>query len=145
MGKLFIRLINDNISSQFRSSKMMCYMPSVLLIKGKCPASLLMSYLHVERVQFKLSLDSLEVIYQLNYWKELNLRRQPFCVLTSAQSEKCIVSSLLSTQNMIFPRNWRNYSTMTCLLHYSPNLYNLATICLSVLQHLRNEVSWTGN
>ena len=42
-------------------------------------------------VQFKFSLDSLGENYQLNHWKELNLRRQPLSLLTSAQSE--IVSS----------------------------------------------------
>ena len=54
----------------------MCYQPSVFLIPRKCPGSLLMSDLYMETVQFKLSLDSLGEIY-LNYWKELNLRRQP--------------------------------------------------------------------
>ena len=44
----------------------------------------------MERVQFKLSLDSFEEIYQLNHWKELNLRRQPQSLLTTAQSGKCI-------------------------------------------------------
>ena len=37
----------------------LCYQPSVFLIQRKCPASLLMSYLYMETVQFKLSLDSL--------------------------------------------------------------------------------------
>ena len=73
----------------------MCYRPSVFLIQRKCPASLLMSYLYMETVQFKLTLDSLGEIYQLNHWKELNLRRQPLSLLTSAESGKCIVSSLL--------------------------------------------------
>ena len=60
VGKPFIRLIKDNISSQFRSSsKMMCYQPSVFFIRKKNPASLLMTYLCMETVQFKLSLDSL--------------------------------------------------------------------------------------
>ena len=36
----------------------MCYQPSVFLIQRKCPASLLMSYLYMETVQIKLSLDS---------------------------------------------------------------------------------------
>ncbi len=48
----------------------------------------------METVQFKLSLDSLGEIYQLNHWKELNLRRQPLSLLTSAQSGKRMVSSL---------------------------------------------------
>ena len=42
----------------------------------------------------KLSLDSLGEIYQLNHWKELNLRRQPLSLLTSVQGGKFIVSSL---------------------------------------------------
>ncbi len=45
----------------------MCYQPSVLLIQRKCPASLLMSYLYMETVEFKLSLDSLGETYQLNH------------------------------------------------------------------------------
>ena len=53
------------------------YQPSVFLIQRKCPASLIMRYPYMESVQFKLSLDSLGEIYQLNHWKELNLRRQP--------------------------------------------------------------------
>ena len=47
----------------------------------------------METVQFKLSLDSLGEIYQLNHWKELNLSRQPLSLLTSAQIGKRIVSS----------------------------------------------------
>ena len=83
----------------------MCYQPSVFLIQRKCPASQLMSYLYMETVQFKLSLESLGEIYQLNHWKELNFRRQPFSLLTSVQSGKRIVSSLLSSQKMIYPCN----------------------------------------
>ena len=51
VGKPFIRLIKDNISSQFRSSSK--DVPSVFLIQRKCPASLHMSYLYMETVQFK--------------------------------------------------------------------------------------------
>ena len=36
----------------------MCYKPSIFLIQRKCPTSLLMSYLYMETVQFKLTLDS---------------------------------------------------------------------------------------
>ena len=39
VGKPFIRLIKDNISSRFRSPQKMCYQPSVFLIQRKCPAS----------------------------------------------------------------------------------------------------------
>ena len=55
----------------------LCYQPSVFLIQRKCPASLLMSYLYIDTVQFKLSLDCLGEIYHLTHWKELNLRRLP--------------------------------------------------------------------
>ena len=103
VGKPFIRLIKDNISSRFRSPQKMCYQPSVFLIQRKCPASL--SYLYIDTVQFKLLLDSLGEIYQLNHWKELYLRRQPLSLLTSAPSGKCIVSSLLSSQKMLYPCN----------------------------------------
>ena len=82
----------------------MCYEPSVFLIQRKCPASPLMSYLYMEVVQFKLSLDSLGEISQLNHWKELNLRRQPLSLLTSAQSGKRIICSL-SSPKMIYPCN----------------------------------------
>ena len=98
VGKPFIRLIKDNISSRFRSPQRMCYQPSVFLIQRKCPASLLMSYLYMETVQFKLSFDSSGEIYQLNHWKELNLRRLPLSLLTSAQSGKRIISSLLAAK-----------------------------------------------
>ena len=57
-----------------------------------------MSYLCMGTVKFKLSLDSLGENYQLNQWKELDLKRQPFPLLTSAQSGKRIVSPLLSSQ-----------------------------------------------
>ena len=59
------------------------YQRSVFLIQRKCPASLLMSYLYMETVQFKPSLECLEEIYQLNHRKELDLRRQALPLLTS--------------------------------------------------------------
>ena len=105
----------------------MCYQPSVFLIQRKCPASLLMSYLYMETVQFKLSLDNLGEIYQLNYWKELNLRRQPLSLLTSAQSGKCIVSSkddIAMQLKELLPNDM--------LIALFPNLHKLATICLSI-------------
>ena len=51
------------------------YQLSVFLIQIRCPASVLMSYLYIVTAQFKLSLDSWGEIYQLNNWKERNLRR----------------------------------------------------------------------
>ena len=38
VGKPFIRLIKDNISSRFRPSQKMRYQPSVFFIQRKCPA-----------------------------------------------------------------------------------------------------------
>ena len=46
----------------------------------------------METVQLKLSLESLGEIYQLNHWKEVNSRRQPLSLLTSAQSGKSILA-----------------------------------------------------
>ena len=74
VGRPFIRPIKDNISSRLRSSSKDVFQPSVFLIQRKCPASLLISYLYLETVQFKLSLDSFGEIYQLNHWKELNFK-----------------------------------------------------------------------
>ena len=105
VGKPSTRLIKYNNPAGLDPPQKMCYQPSVFQILRKCPASLLMSYLYMETVQFKLLLDSLGEIYQLNHWKELNLRRQPLSLLTSAQSGKRIVSSLLSSQKMIYPCN----------------------------------------
>ena len=92
VGKPFNRHIKDNISSWFGSSTKRCVISlQYFWSKG---ASLLMLYCYMEIVKLKLSLVSLGEIYQLNHWKELNLRRQALSILTSAQSGKCIVSSL---------------------------------------------------
>ncbi len=97
----------------------MCYQPSVFLIQRKCPASLLMSYLYMETVQFKLSLDSLGEIYQLNHWKVLNLRRQPLSLLTSAQSE-----SISSAPGGTTPETTRNLNTfLSC-----HNFFSLSSV-----------------
>ena len=73
VGKPFIRLIQDNISSWFRSSSK--YVSAFSIFDpNKCPASLLISYLYMETLQFRLSMDSLGEIYQLNHWKELNVK-----------------------------------------------------------------------
>ena len=111
-------------------SQKMCYQPSGFLIHRKCPSSLLMSYLYMEEVQFKFSLASLGEIYQLNYLKELNLRRQPLSLLTSAQRGKCIVSSLQPNDNI----SMQLKELLTNDLHRAlfPNLHKLATICLSM-------------
>ena len=103
VGKPFIRLIKDNISSRFRSFSKDALSALSTFDPRKCPGFLLLSYLYMETVQFKLSLDSSGDIYQLNHWKELNLRRQPLSLLTSAQSRKHIVSSCI--QKMIYVCN----------------------------------------
>ena len=75
----WVSLLSDSSKITYPASldapQKMCYHPSIFLMQRKCPASLLMSYLYMETVLFKLSLDSSGEIYQLNHWKELNLRR----------------------------------------------------------------------
>ena len=102
VGKPFIRLIKDNNPASLKFLKR-C-IRHLFLSQRMCPTSLLMSYHYMETVQFKLSLDSLGLTYQLNHWKEL-MRRQPLSLLTRAQSGKHIVSYLLSSQKMIYPCN----------------------------------------
>ena len=65
----------------------MCYQPSVFFIQRKFPASLLMSYLCMKTVQFKLILDNLGVIYELKHWMELNWRRQPTILSSDLNTE----------------------------------------------------------
>ena len=131
MGKPFIRLFKDNISSRFRSfSKDVLSAFSYFGLKESAPASP-MSYLYIETIQFKLSLDYLGEIYQLS------LERTEF-------EKVAIVSFDLSTE-------WKMYSqllikqpkddtstqlkellTNDMLIALFPNLYKLATICLSI-------------
>ena len=100
VGKPLIRLIKDNISSQFRSSSKDVLSAISIFDPKKVPTHEL---LYMVTVEFKFSLDSLGEIYQLNHWKELNLRRQPLSLLTSAQNGKRIGSSF--SQKMIYPCN----------------------------------------
>ena len=104
VGKPFIRLIKDNISSRFRSSSKDVLSALSIFNHKRVPSLSTHELLYMETVQFKLS-SSLGEIYQLNHWKELNLRRRSLSLLTSAQSGnwKRIVSSLLSSQMMIYP------------------------------------------
>ena len=85
----------------------------------------------METVQFKLSLDSLGEIYQLNHWKELNLRRQPLSLLISVQSGKCIVSSFKQPKDDV-SMQLKELLTNDMLIVLFPNLHKLATICLSI-------------
>ena len=78
----------------------------------------------------QLLLDSLGEIYQLNHWKEQNLRRQPLALLTSAQSGKCIVSSLQPKDDISM--QLKELLTNDMLIVLFPNLHKLATICLSI-------------
>ena len=109
----------------------MCYQPSIFLIQKKCPASLLMSYLYMETVQFKLSWDSLGEIYQLNHWKELNLRKQPLSLLTSAQW-KTYRQLLIKQPKDDTSMQLKELLTNGMLIALFPNLHKLATICLSI-------------
>ena len=52
VGKPFIRLIKITYPASLDPPQKMCY--QLFLIQRKCPASLLMSYLYMETVQFKL-------------------------------------------------------------------------------------------
>ena len=108
VGKPFISVFKDNISSQFRFSKDVSAF-SIFNTKKVRNLSLATGYLYMETVQFNFSLDSLGEIYQQTYWKELNLRWKCLSLLTSAQSGKSITSSLLSSKKMIYN------SPMTCL------------------------------
>ena len=82
-------------------------------------------------IEFKLSLDSLGEICQLNYWIELNSRRRPLALLTSAQSGKHIVSSLLQPKDDI-SMQLKELLTNDMLIALFPYLHKLATICLSI-------------
>ena len=98
VGKPFIRLIKNNISSRFRSSSKAVYQPSVFLIQRKVPS--------LSTHELPLYGDSsiqtpIGQIYQLYHWN-LNLRRQPLSLLISSRSGKRIVSSLLSSQKMLY-------------------------------------------
>ena len=95
VGKPFIRLIKDNISRQFRSSSKDVLSAFIIFDPVKVPSLSTHEQSFMETVQFKLSLDSLGEIYLQNHWKELNLRRHPLSLLTSAQSGKRIIGSLL--------------------------------------------------
>ena len=128
VAKPFIRLIKGDISSLFRSFSKMCYQPSVFFIQRKCPASLLMSYLYMETVQFKILIGQFE-------------RDLPAKSLEETEFEKVpIVSSDLSTE-------WKKYReqpkddismqlkellTSDMLTALFSNLHKLATICLSI-------------
>ena len=131
MGKPFIKLIKDNISSRFRSSSKHVLSAFSIFDPMKVPSlSTHVLHLYMETVQFKLSLDRLGEICQLNHWKELNLRRQPLSLLTSAQSGKCIISSLQSKDDISM--QLKELLTNDMLIALFPNLHKLATICLSI-------------
>ena len=57
VGKPFIRLIKITYPAGLDPLQKMFYQASVFLILRNCSASLLMSYLYMETVQFKLSLE----------------------------------------------------------------------------------------
>ena len=115
-----------------------------ILIHEKYPVFLLMSYLYGE-CSNQTHIGQFGRIYQLNHWMELNMRRQPYSLLTSALSGKHIISSLLNSQKQIYLCNCRNYSPITCLQHYCPIYINWQIyVCLfPFLQHQRNDVYQT--
>ena len=104
VGKPFIRLIKDNISSQFRSSS-----KDVISLQFFDPKKVPNLSTRELPLYGDSSIQTLigqfGEIQQQNHWKEMNLRRQPLSLQTSAQIGKCIVSSLLSSQKMIYPCN----------------------------------------
>ena len=110
----------------------MCYQPSIFLIQRMCPVSLLMSYLYMETVPFKLSLDSLGEIYQLNHWKELNLGRQPLSLPISAQRGKTYCQLLSKQPKDDISMQLKELLTNDMLVALFPHLHKLATICLSI-------------
>ena len=130
MSQAFFRLIKENVSSQFSSlvpPQKMYYKPSDFFNQRKCQASLFMNYHYMETVQFILTLDSLKEVYQLNHWKEPNMRRQPLSPLTSAQNGKHIISTLLCSQ-----KQRMELLTNNMLSALFPNLHKLATIFLAI-------------
>ena len=105
VGKPFTRLIKDNISSQFRfSSKDVLSAFSIFEPKNVPSLSThelpLYGDISIQTLigQFGRDLPAKSL-------EELNLRRQPLSLLASVQSGKCIVSSLLSSQMMIYTCN----------------------------------------
>ena len=97
VGKPFIRLIKDNISSWFRPSSKDVLSVFSIFDPKKVPSLSTHELPLYGDSSIQALMDSLGEIYQLNRWKELNLRRQPL-----SQSGKRIVSSLLSSQKMIY-------------------------------------------
>ena len=108
----------------------MCYQLSVFFYPKKVPSPSTHELPYMEMVKFILSLDSLGETYQLNHWKELNLRRQPLSLLTSAQSGKRIVSSLKPKDDISMQLKELLTNGMPTALFPNPN--KLAIICLSI-------------
>ncbi len=108
----------------------MCYQPSKFLIQRKCPASLLMSYLYMEAVQFKL-------IGQFG-------RDIPAKSWEGTEEKAAIVSSdpsiewktyhqlLIKQPKDDISMQLKELLTNDMLLALFPNLHKLATICLSI-------------
>ena len=102
MGKPFIRPIKDNISSQFRSSSK--YVLSAFSFDPKKMPSLSTYELPLYG---DCSIQTLIVEFgrdkpAKNDRKELNLKRQPLSLLTSAQSET-YRQLLIISQKIIYP------------------------------------------
>ena len=72
--KPFIRLIKDNISSRFRSASKDVLSAFSIFDPKKVPASLLMSYLYMETVYFKLSVTDRVLLFNVQLF---NLATNP--------------------------------------------------------------------
>ena len=143
MGKPFIRLIKDNISSWFRSFSKDVLSAFSIFDPKKVPSLSTHELPLYGDSSIQTLIGQFGEIHQLNHWKELNLRKQPLSHLTSAQSRKRIVSSLLKPKDDV-SMQLKELLTNDMLIALLPNLHKLATICCLVpLQHQRNEVSQT--
>ena len=123
MGKPFIRLIKDNISSRFRSSLKDVLSAFSIFDPKKCPDSLLMSYFYGE--------SSIQTIIG-QFGRDL-----PAKSLEGTEFEKvAIVSSDLSTYRQLLIKQPKDDISMQLkelltndmLIALFPHLYKLATI-----------------
>ena len=83
VGKPFNRLIKDNLSRQLRSSSKDVLSAFSIFDPKKVPSLSTHELPLYGDSSIQTLVDSFGEIYQLNYWKELNLRRQPLSLLNS--------------------------------------------------------------
>ena len=116
----FIRHIKVTYPVGLDTPQKMCYQQSVFFIQRKCPASLLMSYLYMEAVQFKLSLEGTEFEKAAIVSSDLSTERKTYHQLRIKQPKDDISMQL------------KELLTNDKLIALFPNLHKLATICLSI-------------